>query len=1011
MNRVEVAIQEGRCVLVFGARALSDPEALGELRRRAAIPAIVLGTDIPAPAVALSAEALAPAIGRDSGVIVLFEADSADGAALNALAAIIAAAPHKPRLVVAARAFNPFLLPTPLRLLKFEHEKKRSKELLFTLPVPAPVATVAAAVAEEPKKKTGGAPRAVFVGREEELAALGELLGKGGPIVVSGPMGVGKRWLLEQALVGSAYTRLPDFHVGWGSEADSLYARIAMAGQLAGDMRLVDALKDPNNRPAPVELAQIAVAVLANPVMADRVMVIDRLEHVLRRDGTFHREGRFELLLRALLLAEGGARIVFLSTIRPRFYREGEGLTLGALELAGLKGRELHEIFDAYRVEDFPRDHFGDIQNRIHGHPMAARMFAIAVREAPDREELLAKKSFFQMDTIGDVEPIRRRIQKAVEHLTEEERIALGMLAHFRMPYTSADAEIVEVTRNVRLALQARGLLDQLPDAVGERTWHVHPLVNSVLGHRETSDFRLLEALGDHYLGRATKAEGMQKLALAQEGNRLLFEAHRVRNRMRIPYPDNDPVLESVRGLIRSKKARPDLAEQRLVEVLKQDPANTELQLLKAELMVGLKAPVEPIQEVYATAQALGPTPEAFHTEASWHQLKGTSGRGRAAGALERGAAVFPENARLKRRLAGIYLDQNRAEDAVTVLKEAMDLEPMMPDTYGLLGEIYLRQGASHFDLAEAALGEARRLDPDNALHMARLGALLVERGGEDEERAKQADDLLSAAIAADAKNMLAHVYLARLVLARNGDLERADWALKKAQKLDEKASLPLVLRARIAIRRQAWAEAATLLEKAVRLEPASHEAFFVRGELAEAQGQLFAALPEYQRAVERSPKDSSARPRYDDAVARVRTLIESGAYSEVIKAAEGTAVIAPPVGGARREPGKTTQRRRRRGGRGGAEGAEGAEAGAEGSEGAEAGLDGVDAAEGVEAAEAIEPDLLMDAEAGGESGGDDDVVVVPPLADVGPVDADPVDASPEDAAPVEVVAADEDRA
>ncbi len=991
MNRVEVAIQEGRCVLVFGARALQDPEALGELRRRSAIPAISLGADIPAPATALTAEALAPALSRDGGVIALIEADTVDGAALGALASLVASSPHKPRLVVAARAFNPFLLPAPLRLLKFEHEKKRAKELLFSLPVPmaaAAQAVVAAPAAEEPKKKAGGAPKSVFVGREDETAQLKELLEKGGPVVVHGPPGVGKRWLVEHTLAGGAYTRMPDFHVGWGSEADSLYARIAMAGELAGDKRLVDALKSAE-RPAPTDLAQLAVATLAG--LSDRVLVIDRLEHVLRRDGTFHREGRFELLLRALLLAEGGARVIFLSTIRPRFYREGEGLSLGTLELGGLKGRELHEVFDAYRVEEFPREHFGDIQNRIHGHPFAARMFAIAVRDHADREELMENKRFFQMDGIADVEPIRRRIQKAVDSLSEEERNALGMLAHFRMPYTSADAEVVEVDRKVRLTLQAKGLLDQLPDgAAGERTWQVHPLVVGVLGHRETSDFRLLEALGDHYLGRATKAEGLQKLALAQEGNRLLFEAHRVRNRMRIPYPDNDPVLESVRGLVRSKKARPDLAEQRLAEVLKQDAANTELQLMKAELKIGQKAPVEQIQEVYTTAQTLGPTPEAFHTEASWHQLKGHSGRGRAAGALERGMAAFPQNARLKRRLAGVYLDQNRLEDATRVLKEAMDLEPMMPDTYGLLGEIYLLQGSGYHELAEAALQEARRLDPDNGIHMARLGALIVERGGEDEERWRQAEELLTAAIAADAKNYLAHLYLGRLIVARNGDLERADWALKKAQKLDEKAALPLVERARIAIRKQLWTEAATLLEKAVRLEPALHEAFFVRGELAESQGQLFAALPEYQRAVERSPKDSTARARYEEAVARVKALIESGQYTEIIKAAEATAVIAPPVG-ARREPGKTTQRRRRRGGRG--EGAEGEGAPSEG------GAEGEGAPEG-EVLEAVAPPEGEGSEA---VEGAEGVVEVPPDADVGPVDAGPEDATPPDAGPVEI--------
>jgi type IV pilus assembly protein PilF len=917
MNRVEVAIQEGRCVLVFGARALQDSDALGELRRRAAIPAVMFGGDLLAPAGALTAEALAPALSRDGGVLVLIEADSADGVGLNALANIVAAASHKPRLVVVARAFNPFLLPTPLRLLKFEHEKKRAKEFLFTLPVPVAAAAVAPVV-EEPKKKAGsGAPKAVFVGREEELGLLKGLLSKGGPVVVHGPPGVGRRWLVEQGLAGESLTRLPDFYIGWGSEADSLYARIAMAGELAGDKRLVEALRSAE-RPSPSDLAALAVSVLSK--LEDRVMIIHHLEHVMRRDGTFHREGRLEMLLRALLLSSGGARLVFLSTIRPRFYREGEGLTLGTLELGGLKGRELHEIFEAYRVEDFPREHFGDIQNRVHGHPLAARMFAIAVRESADRDELMENKRFFQMDGIGDVEPIRRRIQKAVEGLADDERQALGMLAHFRMPYTSADAEVVEVDRKVRLALQARGLLDQLPESGGERTWQVHPLVVAILGHRETSDFRLLEALGDHYLGRSSKAEGINKLALAQEGNRLLFEAHRIRNRMRIPYPDNDPVLESVRGLIRGKKARPDLAEQRLAEVLKQDPSNTELQLLKAELGIGMKVPVEAIQEVYTTAQTLAATPEAFHTEASWHQLKGNSGRGRAAGALERGAVAFPENARLKRRLAGVYLDQNRLDDATRVLKEAMDLEPMMPDTYGLLGEIYLMQGSAFHELAETSLTEARRLDPDNALHMARLGALLFERGPDD-DRAKMAEELLTAAISADAKNYLAHVYLGRLLIARDGDLERADWALKKAMKIDEKAALPLVERARIAIRRQIWADAAGQLEKAVRLEPASHDAFSARGELAEAQGQLFAALPEFQKAVERSPKDSTARARYEASVARVKALIESGAYTEIMKAAEATAVVAAPVGG-RREPGKTTQRRRR--GRGGEAGSEG---------------------------------------------------------------------------------------
>lgn len=1008
MNRVEVAIQEGRCVLVFGAKALQDPETLGELRRRTGIPAAVLSGDAPNPATALNADTLAPAFAKDGGIVCLIEAEGTDAQGLATLAGLVQGAPHKPRLVVASRAFNPFLLPTPLRLLKFDHEKKRAKEFLFTLPVPsaAPAPAAAPAAVEEPKKK-GGAPRAVFVGREEELAQLREMLAKGGPVVVAGPPGVGKRWLVEQALQGQPYTRQPDFHVGWGSEADSLFARIAMAGEKAGDARLAQALRDPASRPAPIELVTLAVDVATG--LKDDVLVVDRLEHVLRRDGTFHREGRFEMLLRALLL--GQARVVFLSTIRPRFYREGEGQNLSVLELGGLKGRELHEVFDAYRVEDFPREAFGDIQNRIHGHPFAARMFAIAVRESPDRDELLNNKRFLQMDGVGDVEPVRRRVQKAIEGLSEEERNALSMLAHFRMPYTAADAEVVEVDRKVRLTLQAKGLLDQMPDAGGERTWRVHPLVAGLLGQRETSDFKLMEALGNAYLERAAKAEGLPKLALAQEGNRFLFEAHRIRNRMRIPYPDNDPALESIRGMVRSKKARPDLAEQRLAEVLKQEPAHPELLMMKAELLIALKAEPEKIQEVFTQAETTCPTPEVFHIEASWHQLKG-SGRGRAAAALERAVAAFPLNGRLKRRLAGIYVDQNKLEDAIRTLKEAMELEPMMPDSYGLLGEIYLMQGPARWDDAEAALGEARRLDPENALHMARLGALIYERGLQDEERAKQAEELLGTAIQADARNYLAHLYMGRVLLARGGDLERADWLLKKAQKLDEKAALPLVERARVAIRQQAWADATSMLDRAVRLEPACHEAFFVRGELAEAQGNVFVALAEFQKAMERSPKESNARHRYEEAIGRVRVLIESGAYSELQKqheaaqAAAAQAATAEPA--VRREPGKTTQRRRRRG----------AKTNGEGPHGEAPSVD-VDASPAIEV-DAAPPAEGMPVPEGGElpenEPPDFGEELPPPAADEAPTEevsaapvdaepahAEPVDAEPVDASPVEV--------
>ena len=142
--------------------------------------------------------------------------------------------------------------------------------------------------------------------------------------------------------------------------------------------------------------------------------------------------------------------------------------------------------------------------------------------------------------------------------------------------------------------------------------------------------------------------------------------------------------------------------------------------------------------------------------------------------------------------------------------------------------------------------------------------------------------------------------------------LEQADWLLKNASKLDERSALPYIERARIAIRRKEWGDALGLLDKAGRMEPGSHLAWFVRGEMYEAQGHIFNADQEYRRAEESSPKDSKARILYAGAILRTQDLIASGAALEMKKAAEEAGMPAPheltPRGG------KNTQRRRQGG-------------------------------------------------------------------------------------------------
>ncbi|MSQ01604.1 MAG: hypothetical protein EXR71_06895 [Myxococcales bacterium] len=907
MTRVEVAINEGRCVLVFGSRVLADAETLGELRRRNAVPAVVLGGETPSPALKLDSKALAPALTREGGLLCLIDADGLDSLGLGQLADAVSGAAHKPRLVVVARNFNPFALPSALRTLKFDHQKLKARDFLFTLPVPAPVAPVAVLAVADAKKKAG-APKIAFVGREDELAWLAERTE--GPAVVAGPSGIGKRWLVEKALAGCT-NRIPDFIVGWGSEADALYARIAALAADAGDKRLAVALTTPADRPVPSALAALAVESLRD---IDATLVIDRLDAVMRRDGTFHRESRFELLVRALLVGKYKARVLFLSTVRPRFYREGEGLELPVLELAGLKGKDLHEIFDAYRVEDFARDNFGLVNQRIHGHPLAARLFAVAVRDPDTREELMESNKFLAMDSVADLDAPRRRIEKTIRELTEDERHDLALFAHFRRPFTAGDAEILRVKRESRLNLLGKGLIEMVPDEGRERTFYVHRLVAGQLPVRETSLYDLLEALGDQYVAASVKEKGQAQLALAQEGNRLLYEAHRTRNRARMSYPDHDGALESIRGMVRSKKPHFELAEQRIAEVLKLDPGNTEVALLGCELMAEKNCKGAEIAAVYQELAGRAPTPEVFHLECNFCEKRG-GGPNRAIAALERGVGAFPDNARMKRRLAGLLVDAGRREPAAELLKAALDLEPMMPDSYGLLGEAYYGMGPDYWGAARDALAEARRLDPTNTLHMARLGALLIESSAGDGAVLDEAQTLLEDALQTDKKNYPAHLLLGRLLINRGGDLERADWLLKAAAKINDHASAPLIERARISARKRLWPEAEAMLDKAQKADPKGHHVFWARGEMFEMRGLIFNAVPEYQKAMERASGGTSAA-LIDAAIERCTQLIASGAAQEMAKANENAELIATQTAARpQRDPNTNTTRRRRKGG------------------------------------------------------------------------------------------------
>jgi tetratricopeptide (TPR) repeat protein len=554
---------------------------------------------------------------------------------------------------------------------------------------------------------------------------------------------------------------------------------------------------------------------------------------------------------------------------------------------------------------------------------MSSRALAIPAREdGGDIDALLEAPRLLKAETLEDLEPLMRHFRRRVGALSEEDRKALAAAAHLKDPGTAQDLNAIGVSRNARLTLMAQGLLEQTPSQ-DDRRYYVHPLVSEHLTFQEAADFETMERLANQLLEEVRGKRGLVWLAAAQESNRLLVEARKQRARTPLPFPDSDPYLESIRALTRRKHARLDIARTRVNECLKIDPQNTELLLADAELRAAEKQSSEAVLGAFARAADAAPTPEVFHQEASTCLDKGS--RPKAIVALERGVAVFPANARLFRRLAYLYIRDNRLDDATQTLRTAMELEPMMPDAYGALGEIFTMKGPEHWVDAVAALEEALRLDPENAHHLTRRAALVRLQGIVDADKRTElwakAEEDLRKAIQLDTKNDDAHLLLGTLLLDQAGDLDQAEWLIKKAMKQTETPEA-LVQRARVLIRRAAFTEAEQLLNRAVKKDSHSHSAYAGRGELWSAQGQVFLAFDAYKQAKEKSPATWPERAMYEAQMTQLGALIESGAAAEAMRVADAAQTAeggaAPKEGGeteasgVRRDPGTTTMLRKR---------------------------------------------------------------------------------------------------
>jgi len=859
MNAVHKAVQSGRCVLAVAAHLLRDPKVLLELRDRAdGLPAVALSGPTAGTTVAIGPDSLARATGQQGGVVVLIEPEDVDWPGLESIVAQLKLSPHKPRVVLIGKPPQPLKLKFLFGGIPLDIEKGKGMQLLKGLPTPdaAALPDIAPPPAARTKVATEDLPRRVVVGRDEELAAFAELLSEGGPIVVSGPDGVGRSTLIDTATEAAGLARPLDVMIGRGSGFDTLVARLAELTDGAGAPGLAQVAADPAAGPAAVAQAAIQ-ALQAADSLAGTALVVHPLEAAAGRELDFFRKDSLAFLVQRLLANRYPLRLIFVANGQPVAYDHASNHAVRRLPLGGIKGRFYHEIFEATHVADAPRDKFGPISERLHGHPLAVRLLALTVRDSDKGLELLDDPKLLAAKDLDDTRAISKRLQKRIDKLPDPLRAALAAAAHLRFPASNADLGELGIGRRERSALLLSGLLHQVGDAEGRR-YAVHPLVSRCLSYREAANFDVFSQVGDLYLTRARQIEGVDRIAYTQEANRCLFASRRYRDAAPLRFFDHDAELHAIGGMMRGRTTNFEVARDRLERLLADRPGCAEAHLLKLELLSRVNAPAQAVDQAAEAAMSAAPLPEIFHDYAT--TLLGRKGRAQAIAVLERGVAALPDEVRLKTRLAALLQREGRRPEALALLREAMEQAPMLPDAYGLLGMARFDEGAEAVDEAEALLREAVRLAPNDPVQVPRLVLVLLARARVAAEPAAaalrdEARALLADMTRDDRKSPEGFLILARLEI-EVGNVERAEWLLAQARKRTDKRHERNV---RIRIEGvfvslaqgkldEAEREARSLIER----DRSNFRVFLALSRVLEGRGQLIPAHAELLRAVER---------------------------------------------------------------------------------------------------------------------------------------------------------------
>jgi tetratricopeptide (TPR) repeat protein len=287
---------------------------------------------------------------------------------------------------------------------------------------------------------------------------------------------------------------------------------------------------------------------------------------------------------------------------------------------------------------------------------------------------------------------------------------------------------------------------------------------------------------------------------------------------------------------------------------------------------------------VQAAAEALADLPDA---QPQRHLLEGIvhlrSGRLPAAIASFRPALEHPDTASLANMLAGETLYRNgQYRDAIEALKAATQQDSSLTDAHRRLAAVLYDIGAS-----EAAVNELRIVseqDPTDPRPHRMLGLIY-----KDMESFEQASVEYREALRRDPLMPLREDVL----------LELATCLLKtlRFDELDEVvAESPrsadfLAILAEARLKQEDTAEAARLIEEALRLQPDHYEAQLLKGSVELAQGAADQAAATLEKVVAQQPMDFRAHHKLSQAysrlgqVDRARTEFEEGTRIQRLRA------------------------------------------------------------------------------------------------------------------------------